>query len=328
MTKKVLVLTTSAIAAGVAILAVGGFIPGLWICDLLSQFRLVYAVCLLLCLGVLILLRARISSLLCLIAFVLNTIPIGMMAVPRDCSPKNKTSTVSILNFNTEFQHNDNYGLFEQVVRQRSPDIIALVEVNQKWIDAIDVSTKRYPFRKIALAGAGMALFSKYPLEHTEVRYFGKSHHPRISTVTNVGGQKINLLIVHPPTPQSDGRYQERDQELNEIGDEIKSAAGPKILIGDLNCGPWAPAFERLLQVGLFDSEQGFGPQASWPARTGRVLENIPIPPLIPIDHILASDDICVSERQAGPAIQSDHLPIFIRLTIGNPANLRAHQAL
>jgi endonuclease/exonuclease/phosphatase (EEP) superfamily protein YafD len=92
----------------------------------------------------------------------------------------------------------------------------------------------------------------------------------------------------------------------------------PKILIGDLNCGPWSPAFSNLLSGGLHDSEQGFGPQPSWPARTGRVVENIPIPPLIPIDHVLVSDDICVVQRQTGPPMQSDHVPVFVRIRIAN----------
>ena len=193
--RRVIATVAITIAAVFAILALGGFIPGLWIADLLSQFRLVYAACLLLCLLPLVFLRARIGAMLCLTAFVLNGFPIALMLLPRDSSASNKSESLSILTFNTEFQHNDNYALFEQLVRERKPDIIAIVEVDQKWIDAIDPTTKSYPFKKIVMAGAGMALFSRYPLDKTEVRYFGKSHHPRINAAVN-----LSLIHISEPT--------------------------------------------------------------------------------------------------------------------------------
>jgi endonuclease/exonuclease/phosphatase (EEP) superfamily protein YafD len=123
----------------------------------------------------------------------------------------------------------------------------------------------------------------------------------------------------HPDEgPGKEVLYDERNQELSLIRDEMISMNHPAILVGDLNCGLWSPAFRHLVDAGLHDSEQGFGPQPSWPARNGRVIENVPIPPLVPIDHVLVSNDVCVLQRVTGPPMQSDHLPVFVRVAIRN----------
>lgn len=157
-------------------------------------------------------------------------------------------------------------------------------------------------------------LYMYYPIVKSEVRYFGKSHHPRISAQLGFPTYKLNLVLVHPPTPQVEARFIERNQELSLIASEIKGLTGPTVLVGDFNCGPWSKSFAELLKSGLKDSEQGFGPQPSWPARIGRVVEKVAIPPLVPIDHVLVSDDIRVVSRSSGPAIGADHLPVFVQM--------------
>ncbi len=253
----------------------------------------------------------KLSS-LSFVFLLITAFPVLTLCVPRTC-PAEEQELISILNFNTEFQHNDHYDLFDQVVIKRQPDVIALVEINKKWIDNIEKTTKPYVYNKIVLKGPGMALFSKYPIEKCDVRFFGKSHHPRILATLLVKGKRLDMVIVHPTTPQSEAGYRERNQEFELIGSELDKLPKTKILMGDLNCGPWSPEFKALLSHGLNDSQKGFGPQPSWPARFGRIA-GLPIPPLIPIDHVLISEDLCATERSVGPAMQSDHLPVFVQL--------------
>jgi endonuclease/exonuclease/phosphatase (EEP) superfamily protein YafD len=249
-----------------------------------------------------------------LIGLLINTVPLASMYLKQTCAENKATQSITILNFNTEFQHNDRYDLLQNLVNERIPDVIALVEVDKKWINGIEPATRRYPYNKVVLEGPGLAVYSLFPIEKCEVRYFGRSHHPRIIATLRVGAREIQILIAHPTTPQTDTGFEERNQEISIIQNEISQMTSPKILIGDLNCGPWSPVFEKLLSSGLRDSQQGFGPQPSWPARTGRVFKGIPVPPLVPIDHILISPDLCVTNRIAGPALESDHLPVFARV--------------
>jgi endonuclease/exonuclease/phosphatase (EEP) superfamily protein YafD len=61
-----------------------------------------------------------------------------------------------------------------------------------------------------------------------------------------------------------------------------------------------------LATTGLKDSRVGFGWQPTWP--TGSMSLRIPI------DHVLVEPDLVVLERQVGPDIGSDHLPVRVRL--------------
>ncbi|MBA3994297.1 MAG: hypothetical protein C0469_12285 [Cyanobacteria bacterium DS2.3.42] len=315
---KILVMT---VVFGTTALGLLSFVPGVWIFDQFSQFRLIYPLILAICVLILGVLRAFRLLALSLILLIVSTIPVAAMFLPSrgstaDLSARPKEISISVLNFNSEFQHNDNYKSFEDIVRTREPDVVAIVEINKKWVDALAGTMKPYPFRKFVNEGAGLALFSKYPIVKDCIASFGKSHHPRMFAELKVKDRIINVIIAHPTTPKSLSGFEERNSEIDLLADEIGAISGPKIFIGDLNCGPWSSKFQKLLKAGLKDTQQGFGPQPSWPARNGRVSKFLPIPPLIPIDHVLVSWEFSVDSRRAGPAIGSDHLPVFVKLRL------------
>lgn len=299
-----------------AVLVAFSFVPGGMFCDLASQLRIPVAVLLLPIFISLLFLRSPIGLVIIITAMVANAIPIFSLFAKAPCQSKGERQFVSVLNFNTEFQHNDEYRLLESLLRERKPDIIAFVEINKTWVDAVGPSTKMYPYRKMVIEGPGLALLSKFPIEKAEVRKYGKSNHPRILATLRIGGKAVQVFVAHPTTPQSESGLSERNAELKILGDEISKVDSPKILIGDLNCSQWSTGFEPLVEAGLKDSQQGFGPQPSWPARTGRFVDKMPIPPMVPIDHVLVSDDICVTNRVVGPPLQSDHLPVFVQLDL------------
>ncbi|MGD9681356.1 MAG: endonuclease/exonuclease/phosphatase family protein [Candidatus Obscuribacterales bacterium] len=313
--RRTVTIITTIIGLFSGALALGGWIPDNWQCDLISHFRLVFALILGISIAVLLLMRAFpfAAMVACLLA--VNTAPLLSMYMKGSPAPEpDKPVSLSILNFNTEFQHNDNYKPFIDLVAERNPDIIALVEVDRKWIEALEPATRAYPHRKIELTGPGMALFSKLPIESYEVSYFGKYHHPRMKLTLRCGDRSINAIIAHPTTPKSELGFRERTTEMGLIADELASMDNPRLLIGDLNCSPWSPAFAVFREAALRDSQNGFGPQPTWPARTGRLIEGIPVPPLVPIDHVLVSSGILVLDRHVGPPVGSDHLPVFVTL--------------
>lgn len=292
------------------------FLPDNRYFDLVSQLRLPVAVFLAFNFLSLLFLRSPIGLVIILTAMVANAMPIFSLFARPECKSKGERQSISILNFNTEFQHNDEYRLLESLLQERKPDIIAFVEINKTWADAVAPFTKSYPYKKYVIEGPGLALVSKFPIEKAEVRKYGKSNHPRIFADVQINGKLVHLIIAHPTTPQTESSFRERDKEIRILAEEIAKLDGTKILIGDLNCSQWSPAFKPLVLTGLKDSQQGYGPQPSWPARTGRFIDKMPIPPMVPIDHVLITGDICVTNRVAGPPLQSDHLPVFVRLDI------------
>lgn len=315
--KNILVATVVILSTAVLFLTCSAFIPNIWSCDIASQFRLLFA----LTHGVFVLasllLRSRIAIAISLVGFIVNACPIVSMFSKPASEAVSTSRPFSVLNFNTEYQHNDGYELFLDLVRSRAPDVVALVEVNKAWIKAIEPAMSVYPYSEIIVEGPGLAIYSKFPIEDVGVYKFGKSFHPRIIAKIQFDKRLVSIVLAHPTTPQSEAGFVERNREFDLLKKEVKNLPSPKILIGDLNCGPWSPAFLNLLSsTGLIDSEQGVGPQPSWPARSGRVFHDVYVPPIVPIDHVLVSQDISVTDREVGPDLQSDHLPVFVNLEI------------
>ena len=311
--RKAISIPLSALGVIILIATIAGFIPNIQFCDVASHFRLVYIAILGLILVPLLMVRSTFGILIVAVGFVINSVPIILASLPRACLCADNSQMVSILNYNSEFQVNNRVDLLRKEIEKKQPDIIALVEINQRWIDELQPSIEVYKHRKSAIDGPGLALLSKFPIERAEVNHYGKSNHPRIIATLLVGNQHLNVIVVHPTTPKPSG-FLERNQELKLVTEEAKSLASPKMVIGDLNCTQFSPVFKQFAAAGLDDSSQGAGLQPTWPARVGRVIPFVPIPPVVPIDHLLVSKDICVVKREVGPPIASDHLPVFLTI--------------
>lgn len=311
--RKLISITLVTLGAIILIATIAGFIPNQQLCDVASHFRLVYIIVLGLILVPLLMVRSAVGVAVVALGFVINSVPIILLLNKPTCVSPSNAQTISILNYNSEFQVNNRVDLLRDEIEKRQPDIIALVEINQKWIDELQPAIKTYQHQKLAIDGPGLALLSKFPIERAEVRHFGKTHHPRILATLLLGEKRLNIIIVHPTTPKPSG-FEERNQELKLVTEEARALPSPKMLIGDFNCTQFSPMFKQILSAGLSDSSQGLGPQPTWPARTGRVIPWVTIPPMVPIDHVLVSKDICVLKREVGPPIASDHLPVFVNL--------------
>jgi endonuclease/exonuclease/phosphatase (EEP) superfamily protein YafD len=81
------------------------------------------------------------------------------------------------------------------------------------------------------------------------------------------------------------------------------------ILAGDFNVTGWSYWFQNMRDtMKLRDTRQGFGIQPSWPVQ-------LPIL-LIPIDHVLVSEQFIVLNRRTGKNVGSDHYPVYVELAV------------
>jgi endonuclease/exonuclease/phosphatase (EEP) superfamily protein YafD len=181
------------------------------------------------------------------------------------------------------------------LIEKHDPDVIALIETDQRWLQALERVRGEYPHVVLEPRpdNFGMALLSRVPLESPRV-VAAAGDLPRIEA--RIRG--VDFLLVHTMPPVSAYAADLRDRQLAEL-----PAGGPRTLVcGDLNATPWSHAFRALIgRTGLQDSRRGFGVSASWPARLGALG--------IPIDHCLFRG-LVVESRRVLPDIGSDHRPV------------------
>ena len=103
--------------------------------------------------------------------------------------------------------------------------------------------------------------------------------------------------------------YSDRNEQLAFIAELFEGREGTQVLVGDLNASMWDINYRALEdETGLRNARTGFGIVPTWPTFMPFAM--------IPIDHILVSDDVSVVELRSGPRIGSDHLPLIVTIAL------------
>ena len=206
---------------------------------------------------------------------------------------------------------NSAYSRLIELVDLKQPDMLIVLESDERWINGLSALTVKYPHQSLVPRddNFGIALYSRIPLDTVDIIELGDSGVPSIATKIRVSDRELSILATHPLPPLGKQSYSRRNRQLSAISSYMRTLSGPRIIIGDLNVSPWSPYFDSLLESsGLVNARQGHGLIPSWPTF-------IPFM-MIPIDHCLVSPDISVIDIDSSPEIGSDHLPILVRLNI------------
>jgi endonuclease/exonuclease/phosphatase (EEP) superfamily protein YafD len=280
-----------------------------WFLELFSHYSLHYALCAMVALGICVAGRRWRWAALAAVVLVVSgwqpaTLFLGRPAVPERGLP------LRMLFANLSYRNADVDAVVEMVAAA-NPDVVVFAEVTDFWARGLSTLRGSYPNTLVDPRPGpfGIALFSRVASSAGHVVRLGDSHTPTLYAQLQVDGREIALAGAHPPPPIGTARAGERRAQFADIAARVRDAAGPVVLIGDLNCTPYSPYFRKLLrQSGLRDGRRGFGVKATWPVGLG--------PLGLPIDHCLVSEGITVTSFTLGPDIGSDHRPIAIELVL------------
>ena len=223
-------------------------------------------------------------------------------------APDAPSSRVVVANVHTS---NRRYDRFLELIREEKPKFFLVVEVDDRWVDALKPLRATYPYSvsKTRSDNFGIALYSRIPLEDPKVIELGDSTLPAIVARLRLNGVMTTVVGIHTLPPSSADYARTRNSQLRALPGLIAELNGPVMLLGDINTSPWSPYFQDLIDsTGLRDSRRGFGVQATWPTSN----------PLLrtPIDHAFVSREFTVIDRRIGPDIGSDHFPVIIDIAI------------
>ena len=117
---------------------------------------------------------------------------------PATGSPGDASFRLAISNILME---NDRHELWRSVIAEADPDIVVALEVDDKWMAALAPLRRTHPHvaERVQDNYYGMAVFSRLPLEETEVRYLVDAETPSIRTNVRLrNGRKVRLLRAAP----------------------------------------------------------------------------------------------------------------------------------
>ena len=277
--------------------------------ELFSHFRMQYFVVSVLLTLVFAFLKWRNYILLGLATVAFNAWFIVPWYLPTE-APDPSDADVRLLHANVLATNTDTERLLA-LVEDVDPDLLVLQEFTSDWLAALEPLASSYPYRVVEPRendSFGIALYSKYPLDATTVIGSFPLGYPDIVATALVGGERLNIISTHPMQPLGTTNYGNRNLQLDSVADLARRSPRPIIVVGDLNITMWAHHYQRFEEVsGLSNARRGFGIAPTWPVWL--------YPGIIPIDHVLVSEDVVVTDFDTGPNIGSDHLPIIVRFT-------------
>jgi endonuclease/exonuclease/phosphatase (EEP) superfamily protein YafD len=205
---------------------------------------------------------------------------------------------------------NRDFEAFTAEVRKQDPDILCVQEVDTAWQRVLEGLHETYPHQHFDARSDnfGIALLSRLPLSEVEIFELGGVTVPAISAKVATGAGELRLLTLHTLPPIMKYLAASRNRQMAEAAKIAQAGTGPFALVGDLNVTPWSPHFQDLLRDGgLKEGRLGQGVMPTWPVDGW-------LPALVPIDHILVSPGITVTQMVRGGHTGSDHLPVVADL--------------
>ena len=279
--------------------------------QLFTHFRLQYLVVSVLLLVVLAGIRQPAYATAMLLTVVLNAafvLPWYTGYTGARADPGNTSLTVVQANV---LSTNEKYEKVRAMLESEKPDLVVFQEVSPHWLAALAALQAEFPYSYAeARDGSfGIALFSKVPLESVTHVDSPPQAHPTIISKLRLGEQLLNVVATHPTIPVSRELFSARNVQLESLHAILRTLDGPTMLVGDLNTTMWDVNYRAVEQrSGLRNARRGFGVIATWPTFMPFAM--------IPIDHVLVSDDIDVLDVHTGPRIGSDHLPLVVTLSL------------
>lgn len=226
--------------------------------------------------------------------------------------PRRSPSTHRLRLFHANvFEKSRDYQAVLERVKEADADVVVLQELTEEWSKQTNILKNSYGYMEVAPrpSGAGMAVFSRYPLSDVQVLTLDSTTHIAILARVEVNETALTLLSLHPTTPITVEKFRNRNQQFREAAKLLRPIVGPKVLVGDLNTTMWSPYFiELLANTGLREARLGFGLGTTWPDPYPAFLR-------IAIDHCLLSKEVGVENLRVGSTTGSDHRPLIADLT-------------
>ncbi len=294
---------------GAGAVTAAGFLGELhWLLDLWSHFR-VHAAATLAVATLLAMLagRKRLAATAFALAVANAAVVAPLFAGRREAPAGARTLKIVVANVLTE--NTDAAGL-AAFIRARDPDVVGLVEVSDRWLRDLAPLFAGWPepVAEPRPDNFGVALFSRVPMTG-RIERFGPIGEPTVVARLESAAGPLTVVVTHPIPPMSRETAAARDAHLDALAAARPAWGRSAVVMGDLNATPWSAPFRRLVaRAGLLDARRGFGVVPTWPA-------NLPVPG-IPIDHVLLTPELVPLRFERGPAIGSDHFPLFVEIAL------------
>lgn len=285
----------------------------IWWLDVLANFRAQYVVGLAVLGLIVVLSRWRKTGYAVLGVALVNLLVVLPLYLGSPAKATVEASAIRVMSFNL-LSTNERYPEVIEYIEGVDPDLILLHEASRPWEVAMEAAELDYQIirpRSEDLIFGTLVLVKGDAVEAVSYGFAASSARAVELTYTPEGWTTtLSILGTHPLAPTDRERADLRDAQLGFAGEWASDRNGAVIVVGDFNATPWSWPFRRLMDsADLQNSQKGFGLQPTFSAESNLLLR-------VPIDHLLHSPALEVTDRDLGPRLGSDHFPLLVDLQL------------
>lgn len=301
-------------AVGLAVMSLAAFLGRwVWWLDVLANFRAQYVVGLAVLGLVIAMSRWRKTGYTVLGVALVNLIVVLPLYIGSPAEGAVGRSSIRVMSFNL-LSTNESYPDVIEYIESADPDLVLLHEASRPWEVAMESAEFGYEIvrpRSEDLIFGTLVLVKAQSVEAISYGFAASAARAvELTYIPEGWTDSLSVLGTHPLAPTDRERADLRDAQLGFAGEWAASQTGAFIVVGDLNATPWSWPFRRLMEsTELRNSQRGFGLQPSFSAESNLLLR-------VPIDHLLHSPALEVTDRELGPDLGSDHFPLLVDLQL------------
>lgn len=211
------------------------------------------------------------------------------------------TQVIKIASYNMQLG-NQHFEEISNEIETTKPDILGLIGTGPGVTENINGLNKySYHENTYNFDNGGIEIYSKFPI----ISKASVNKYYNLSVTINIAGLNYDLVVIHPPAPNNNDNFLEKNKDLHFIYDQVTSNT---MLIGDFNTSSWSKQYEKFLNSNfkLHDTARGNGIIFTWGNKF--ISSNL--------DHIFVPKSFGVDKFQVLGKSGSDHNFILAILTI------------
>lgn len=210
------------------------------------------------------------------------------------------------------FQHNRQYDRTIRLIDRERPDVLLLMETDDRWVKALAPVLKRYPHRLLRPIDNtyGLVFASKLPVRSARTENITDQNTPTVyAELTTRDGQRFDYIGLHPRPPLPGQDTDLRDRKIEHAALRIAGHRLPAMAMGDFNDVAWSRTTRVFKQVGGYlDPRIGRGTYPSFPAKYA--------PIGWPLDQMFVSRDFAIRSLNILEDVGADHRPLMVVLCL------------
>lgn len=213
------------------------------------------------------------------------------------------TQELKVATFNWKVTDGAKFSYFSNWIGAEKPDVVIVQEVPDRLLQNYRLLAGRYPYRTFSEAREDVIVISRFPIIRYDIVHVNQR--PIVHAVIAAPWGRTDFYGLHAQTVHNDVLWALRSSYFHQANQILAQTEGHVIVAGDFNATVWDPVYQSLLNKGRLHGEPRLVPFTTRILATpeGQELGS-------PIDHVVVSQGLRISDCHTGPSMGSDHVPL------------------